>query len=77
MSGDIPSGTMCQHCKTRPATTIETESAFAYVHGMYTFSCELCILEKQLTHAEERAREIPNIRSRIDEFKQLEKERNE
>lgn len=53
----------CRNCNARPATVwwIGTGDALSAVHGMVAPWCKLCCFRAQLTHAEERAKAIPDL----------------
>jgi hypothetical protein len=65
---DIPAGTICVECKTRPATKWMSEGAMAFVHGARSPWCELCLVRAQLKHAQERAAEIPALEAQVKEL---------
>lgn len=60
----------CQNCGDREATEtfVEEGGVMAWNHGAFAYWCMLCVLKKQLEHAEERAREVPRLRREIQEF---------
>lgn len=64
----------CQNCGAREATTwwVGDGGTLAFVHGFGRPWCEPCCFAKQLEHAEEQARSIPEIRLRIERSRLLE-----
>ena len=62
----------CRRCNTRPATTWwSDEGMIAAVHGMYSASCERCVVERQLEHARELAAGIPKLEARLKELENV------
>lgn len=64
-------GDPCTHCRQRPSTCMWTGEGgtLAYVHGCYTYYCDICALEGQLLHAEACAARIPQLRQALAEAK--------
>ncbi len=69
---NIPAGAVCQSCGERPATMPWSEGVMAAVHGSYEHLCEVCVLRRQIQHAEEAAAMLPPKRVRLDELLQAE-----
>jgi hypothetical protein len=59
-----PSG-ICQGCNKRKATSFFSEGSIAAIHGFYEQLCELCVVKRQLKHAEEMAAGIENLKAKL------------
>ena len=57
----------CQRCGAKGPTSVWTadDGGFGYVHGMYSWWCERCILTAQLDHAKARAAAIPELEAKL------------
>ncbi|HXJ92646.1 MAG TPA: hypothetical protein VMT20_07160 [Terriglobia bacterium] len=74
---EIATGTLCENCRVREATNRfgEDLSAIDWVHGNYGSPwCEVCILERQLEYARERAAEVPGLEAKLAQCRKKEKE---
>ena len=59
---------VCANCgKERPTSTFLPDGggAMAWTHGMSAEWCKVCIVEKQLKHARERADAIPGLEQEL------------
>lgn len=63
--------TRCRHCHRRPATTMWVGSAgsLAFVHGLYEWWCQPCVLQAQLDHARDMAKKIPMLERELEAAK--------
>lgn len=64
--GKCPLEGLCLFCKTAPAT-LHFGDMLSFTHGGGMNCCELCCVEKQLAHAQERAALIPELEARLAE----------
>lgn len=68
----IEPGTKCENCGEREATErwVGSGGTLALTHGMSEQWCEVCVLEKQLEHARERAEEIPKLEEKLERLRE-------
>lgn len=74
---EIPAGAKCSRCGSRDASVrfSESLSAMDMAHGMYGDPwCRVCVAERQLEYARERAAEIPELEATL--RRELEGERD-
>lgn len=57
----------CANCGKHKGTIRWGEGPIAAVHGLFAWWCECCALKAQIAHAEERARELENMKIRLAE----------
>ena len=57
----------CQNCHERQASVnwVGEGGALAAVHGMVARWCKVCVLEKQIEHAEKMEAMLPSLRSQL------------
>lgn len=55
----------CANCGLRPGTEIWTEGTLAFVHGFYAKWCSVCMLQKQIEHAETSASRLPELGAKL------------
>jgi hypothetical protein len=56
----------CENCGSRLGTEIWSPGGtIAYVHGMFSLWCTVCVLEAQLKHAREQAALIPDLQAKL------------
>lgn len=67
---------ICNKCNKRKATSRWADDATAAMLGgiWISYVCEICALEAQLKHANERADEIPTMEARLKELLEAENE---
>jgi len=56
---------VCVKCKIREATKLVGD-AMVLNHGGGSWWCEVCLLEAQIAHAEERAAALPDLRLKLE-----------
>jgi len=63
-------GQPCQNCGKRPATGewVGDGGTLGYVHGMYAWWCDLCMVNAQIEYAEKIAAKLPGLRARREEL---------
>lgn len=55
----------CANCKEREGTKKWGEGGTMIARGYYSMWCEVCVLKKQIEHAEERAAALPDLQARL------------
>ena len=56
----------CQKCNKRPATTCwSSEGPVAALHGVYSYWCEICVVEEQLYFAYKLQASIPELEEKL------------
>lgn len=65
---------ICANCQKRLGTIdwVGEGGTLAFSHGFYVKWCEVCALEEQIKHAEERAAILPELRAQLAEALELE-----
>lgn len=61
----VASVRLCDNCHEREGT-MRWGDALAMTHGFVQMWCEVCVLTKQIEHAEERAALLPELRARLE-----------
>jgi hypothetical protein len=57
---------VCANCGKRPGTEIWAPGGtVAYVHGIYSMWCPICVMEAQLKHAYEQKDLIPGLEAKL------------
>lgn len=56
--------TKCANCGLRPGT-IRWGDMLAVTHGFVVMWCEICVVQKQIEHAEEQSIRLPDLYERL------------
>lgn len=64
----------CQKCNKRTATVCwSSEGPVAALHGIYSYWCELCVVEEQLYFAYKIQNDIPALEAKLKLLEEKEK----